>query len=67
MFATIAAPLNKLLQKGEDYIRNSDCDQAFNMLKECFEHAVVLQYLDFNKNFLLDTDGSDTGLGGVLS
>ena len=66
-FATIAAPLNKLLQKGEDYSWNAECDQAFNMLKECFEHAVVLQYPDFNKSFLLDTDARDTGLGGVFS
>ena len=66
-FHTIVDPLNKLFQKGDDYSWKAECDQSFHMVKEYFEHTVVHEYPDFNKNFLLDTDASDTGLGAVLS
>ena len=66
-FATIASPLNELLQKGEVYAWDEGCEQSFNALKEHFSKAVVLPYPDFAKQFIMDTDASDTGIGAVMS
>ena len=35
--------------------------------RRCLTSAPVLSYPDFSRQFILDTDASDTGIGGVLS
>ncbi|CAL9704267.1 unnamed protein product [Knipowitschia caucasica] len=48
-------------------VRWSDrCDQAFRDLKESINEHTVLQTPDFNQPFILQTDASGVGLGGVL-
>ena len=42
-----------------------ECQSSFDQLRRC--SAPVLAYQDFEKPFILDTDASDTGIGGVLS
>ena len=49
------------------YAWDDGCEQSFNALKVQFEKAVLLPYPDFTKQFILDTDASDTWIGAVLS
>lgn len=66
-FASIAAPLHKLSEKDSRFKWTSDCAKAFNTLKTKLMSPPVLTFPDFKCTFILDTDASDTGIGGVLS
>lgn len=74
-FASIAAPLNALLGKATKGKRNEhfkepwseECTKAFNRLKTALTTAPVLGFPDFQRPFIVETDASFHGLGGVLS
>ena len=66
-FATIAAPLHKLLKKDTLYQWNPACQEAFATLKHKLISAPILIYPDFEKEFILFTDASYSGLGTVLA
>ncbi len=44
-----------------------ECDRAFQEVKDKLVSAPVLGYPDFELPFILETDASLSGLGGVLS
>ena len=68
-YATIAAPMIFLTKKHApntvDW--NDACEQAFIKLKDVLTSQPVLRAPDFSRQFYLQTDASDFGLGGVLS
>lgn len=66
-FAEIARPLHQLTEKGRKFHWGDDCQRAFLTLKSCLTSAPVLAYPDPLKQFILDTDASDVGIGAVLS
>jgi hypothetical protein len=66
-FANIARPLHKLTEKTADFHWNSECDIAFQTLKQSLVTAPILGYPDMNDPFVLDTDASGFGIGSVLS
>ena len=66
-FATIAKPLHRLTEKTTHFMWTSDCQTAFDELKDHLTSAPVLSFPNFDNNFILDTDASNTGIGGVLS
>ena len=66
-FAAISRPLHRLTEKNSVFRWTSECDRAFNHLKQLLTSAPVLSYPDFSKPFLLDTDASNEGIGAVLS
>ena len=39
----------------------------FEELRHCLTTVPILAYPDFNRQFILNTDASDTGIGAVLS
>ena len=68
-FATIAAPLHHLTQKAVPFNWDTDCQQAFTLLKEALIQAPLLVYPRFNPSappFILQTDASAVGIGAVL-
>lgn len=66
-FSTVAKPLHKLTEKGENFIWSDDCDLAFEKLKTCLTNTPVLSYPKSDGTFILDTDASGVGIGAVLS
>ena len=66
-FSNISHPLNQLNRKHVDFIWNINSQAAFQELKRDSPDAQTLAFPDFNREFLLETDASKTGLGAVLS
>ncbi len=66
-FAHIAAPLNRLLEAGQVFDWNDDCQEAFEMLKSKLTGDELMCYPDNEGLYILDTDASNTGIGAVLS
>ena len=66
-FASIARPLHRLTERAAQFTWTNDCQEAFDKLCKCLCSAPVLAYPDFSRQFILDTDASDGGIGAVLS
>ena len=66
-FAQLARPLHRLTERTAPFTWTQECQESFDRLRECLCSAPILAYPDFQRPFILDTDASDTGLGGVLS
>ena len=65
-FATIAKPLFKLLKKNVEYKWGKSENNSFEELKQRMITAPILIMPDFNKQFIIRTDASYDGIGGVL-
>lgn len=66
-FAKIAKPLNSLFKEGVEYKWETEQEKAFTTLKNILTSDSLLQYPDFNREFVLTTDASKEALGAVLS
>ena len=66
-YATVAAPLTALLKKGVQFSWTESREAAFKELKRYLTDDPILKYPDFDKEFILQTDASDYGVGAVLS
>ena len=64
-FASIAAPLTDLLRR-DAFLWGPKADLAFAKLKEAMTHAPVLRLPDFTRDFVIETDASNYGIGAVL-
>jgi len=65
-FAQIAHPLYNLTKKDVPFIWNSNCSTSFDTLKMMIASAPILSPPDFGKLFIIITDASLDGIGGVL-
>ena len=66
-FSDILGPLHKLMQKDVPFVWNTECDEAFKALKEQLIMCPTLSFPDNQGEFMLYTDGSDVGVGTILS
>ena len=66
-FAKIASPLHSLTKKNAQFIWNSECQTAFDSLKQKLIDSPILVYPNFDQSFMLETDASIKGLGAILS
>jgi transposase InsO family protein len=66
-FAELARPLHRLTERTSSFAWTTECQNSFDQLRMCLCSSPILAYPDFRKPFILDTDASDTGIGGVLS
>lgn len=65
-FAKIAAPLNQLLRKDHKFVWTSQCEDAFQALKEALTSAPILAFPNFSEMFHLFVDASNDGIGATL-
>lgn len=65
-YATVAAPLTSLLQKG-NFSWSQEAQKAFESLKHSITGALILRLPDFSKPFVIETDASGIGIGAVFS
>jgi hypothetical protein len=61
-FSKIAKSITELLKKGNKYVWNEACDEAFKHLKKLLTTSPVLAQPDTTKSFDVYCDASVTGL-----
>ena len=66
-FSAVAAPLYSLTEKGRSFEWTSECQSAFEQLKQHLTSSPILCMPTDHDHFVLDTDASDTAIGAVLS
>lgn len=66
-FANVAGSLHELTQKNRKFEWSGAQETAFQKLKELLSTAPILAYPIPGEKFVLDTDASGHGIGGVLS
>ena len=66
-FADIATPLVTLTGKDVPFVWDAGCSTAFSTLRASLIHAPILAFPTETGQYILDTDTSNFGLGGVLS
>jgi hypothetical protein len=65
-FSKVAKPITELLKKGNEYIWNDACNEAFKILKKLLTTSPVLTQPNIAMTFDVYCDASGTSLGGVL-
>lgn len=65
--ATLVSPITNLLRKRTPFKWSTDCDGAFQKVKEFLISSPVISCPDFERPFSIQTDASDYGLGAVLT
>ena len=66
-FAELARPLNQLTRKNSIFIWSKQCQNSFELLKSALLEKPILQYPDFEKDFIVTVDASNYACGAVLS
>ena len=67
-YAKVTKPLTQCLRKGSKIdINDKNYIECFKTCKELLSNSPILQYPDFDKEFILTTDASNYALGAVLS
>lgn len=65
-YASLAAPLTDLLRK-DAFIWTENATKAFDILKQALTSAPVLKLPNFEEEFVVETDASNSGIGAILS
>jgi len=66
-FAEIASPLHVLTMKNKKFDWTTQCDHAFNKLKNALNSSPILAMPNDKDPILLDTDACDVSIGAILS
>eukprot|EP00253_Pinus_taeda_P020204 PITA_20204 len=65
-FSKVAFPITSLQKKGKLFHWTPNCQKSFERLKHLLTTAPILSIADPNKDYVVLTDASKEGLGGVL-
>jgi hypothetical protein len=65
-FSKIVHPITSLQKKEIKFEWTSKCEENFNLLKELLTSVSILNIVEPNESFVVCTDASKEGIGGVL-
>lgn len=65
--ADLTEPIAKLLRKGNDFKWTREQEEAFENIKVALNSKSVLIQPDYTKDFILETDASNSGVGAILA
>eukprot|EP00253_Pinus_taeda_P022348 PITA_22348 len=65
-FSKVAFPITSLQKKGRAFQWTPNCQKSFEQLKQLLTTAPILSIADPHKDYVVCTDASKEGLGGVL-
>eukprot|EP00253_Pinus_taeda_P008047 PITA_08047 len=65
-FSKVDFPITSLQKKGKSFQWTPNCQKSFEQLKHLLTTAPILCIADPNKDYVVCTDASKEGLGGVL-
>lgn len=66
-FATITAPITNMLKKGQPKIEwSNEARDSLEKIKKCLTSSPVLANPNYELPFIIQTDASDVGMGGIL-
>ena len=66
-FSQIGHPITTLEKKSVQFIWSQQCQDSFDKLKYLLTTTPILKIVDPSKDFVVCTDASKEGLGGVLT
>lgn len=66
-FSTIITPLTSLLKKNKKFVWDTSCEKSWTTIKNHLISAPVLSCPDFEREFVIQTDASDFGIGAILT
>ena len=66
-YSEIVVPMNRLTRKDTPFEWGSECQKAFEDLKQAFTTAPVLTHFDPANPIVIETDGSDYTIAAILS
>lgn len=65
-YAQIVAPMTNLLMKKDSFIQTGEATTCFERLKRAMVTTPILGFPNFDKEFTVETDASNFGMGAVL-
>lgn len=65
-FSLITAPLSEMTKKGRKFEWTIEAENALQTIKNVLISKPVLANADYSKPFIIQTDASDLGMGGIL-
>ena len=66
-YSCVAAPLTQLTSPVSPFTWSAGADLALNKLKTLFTHAPILLHPDQARQFVVEVDASDSGVGAIVS
>lgn len=66
-YVELASPLNKLTGKRQEFIWTEECEKAFQGMRDKLISPQILQYPNFEEEFIVTVDASNMECGAVLS
>ena len=67
MFSRISDPITTLQNKSVRFVWSQQCQDSFHKLKHLLTTTPILIIVDANKYFVVCTNATKEGLGGVLT
>ena len=66
-YSALVGPMTDLTKKGQKFIWNEKCEEAFHKLKTLLTNSPLMAHPQDCGGFILDTDACDVSIGAVLS